>query len=272
MRTLIARAVFSAWPFGFGHVGLMKMLSPPWIPAGDRTRTLRRYGLRIQYDPNTEIGRYLHYRGSFEEEILRAIERQLRPGATFVDVGANIGLHTIVAANLVGKHGRVIAFEPGSPMRSRLLRNLEINELTNVDVRPYALSRAEGVAELYMPNKYNDGQSSLAPSADSRSESVQLRTLDHEMRGVDFSAGCVLKIDVEGSEADVLIGGREFIRNVKPTMFVECIDGYLKKRGSSGAEVFQFLRDAGYELRALHRGKWEPVTQPVDCDLMATPR
>ncbi|MFC4308029.1 FkbM family methyltransferase [Steroidobacter flavus] len=252
----------------------MDTLKPGALPPGDRSTTLRRYGLRIQYDPNSYIGTYLHYRRLFEPSILKAIEANLRPGATFIDIGANIGQHTLVASKLVGPTGRVISFEPGANTRARLLRNIEINGLTNVDVRPYGLSREAGSHTLYNINTNNDGQATLAkPPGDCPSETVELRTLDEQVP--DLGTGCVVKIDVEGAETEVLRGGQRFLRNCSPRMLIECIDGHLRRLGSSSAELFQLLQDHGYKLFALQRvglsKAWRPVSQPVDCDLMAMP-
>ncbi len=276
MRTLLAKAVFESWPFAFGHVSLMNALKPPSLPEGDQTITLRRYGVRIQYDPTSYIGMYLHYGRLFEGQILRSIEAHLHPGGTFVDIGANIGQHTLVAATLVGAHGRVISFEPGAKQRARLMRNIEINGLKNVDVRPYGLSRQAGLHELFNINSLNDGQSTLAKpdkDKDYPSEIVQLRTLDEQAADV---SSCVVKIDVEGAEMEVLQGAEGFIARTRPVMFIECIDEYLRRFGSSSAALFDFLHDRRYQLLSLKRvgfrKLWAPVARPVDCDLMAIPR
>lgn len=87
----ICKAIFRAWPFAFGHVRLITTLNPPHVDEARVTTKLRRYGLAFEYDPNTYIGRYIYYRGIFEEAILRAIECRLSPGMTFIDIGANIG-------------------------------------------------------------------------------------------------------------------------------------------------------------------------------------
>lgn len=269
MYTQVAKALFRLWPFPYGHVRVMDALNPPFLPPGDVTTRLKRYNLPFRYDPNTYIGRFIYYRGMFEEQILLAIEGHLARGGTFVDVGANVGLHTVVASHLVGVSGSVIAFEPGSTMRVRVQENLRLNGLLNVDLRPYALGRTAGHADLYVLDETNDGESTLAkPLGKCRSESVEIRVLDDELANV--RGDCVVKIDVEGAEMDVLRGATRFVREVKPkAIFVECIGAYLQRFGSSRDEVHRWLRDAGYDIRTLVRGSWVKTIEPVDGDLMA---
>lgn len=271
MNITLAKTLFRAWPFPYGHVRVMDAINPPQLPRGDVTTKLKRYDLLFRYDPNSYLGRFVYYRGIFEEKIVRSIEANLEPGMTFIDVGANIGQHTIIAAHLVGIRGTVIAFEPGSSMRARVLMNLNLNELSNVDLRPIALGSAPGAAELYMPDATNDGESTLAkPKGRCQSEVVEIRTLDDEV--TEIKGGCVLKIDVEGSEMEVLRGAEKFVRRVRPkAIFVECIDAYLRKFGATREQVYDWLKSAGYDVRVLVRGSWVHVDQPIDGDIMATP-
>jgi FkbM family methyltransferase len=268
MKQTLARTLLRTWPFQFGHVRLMDAINPPRVPAALVTTPLRRYGMPFRYDPNTYIGRFIYYRGIFEEQIIRTIENHLSEGTTFIDVGANIGLHTVIAAKLVGSSGRVIAFEPARLARSRLLENIEINHLKNVTVHPYAVGAVAGTAQLYSPDASNDGEATLAVRS-GQSESIEIKTLDSLL--ADVSGPCVMKIDVEGGEVNALKGAGEFIRRARPhALFVECIDRFLAQLGSSSAELFQLLWDAGYTTRALVRGSWVQVTTPIDCDLIAT--
>jgi len=252
----------------------MNALNPPALPQTEVTTRLKRYGLRFRYDPNTYTGRFLYYRGIFEEQILLAIERMLGPGMTFVDVGANIGVHTVVTSKLVGQSGSVISFEPGQQARARLKQNIALNQLSNITVHSCALGRESGTATLYTINKRNDGQCTLVSDGTScRTEMVDVMTLDSVIHESDVSRGCVLKIDVEGGEMDVFEGGKNFIREARPkAIFVECIDSYLKRFGSSSAELLEWLWSAGYVTKALIRGSWAEIDSPVDCDMMATPR
>lgn len=275
MKPRLAQALFRSWPLPFAHVRLMKWIDPPRVPASEVTTELKRYGLRLSYDPNSYIGRYIYYRGLFEEQVLRAIERALRPGDTFIDVGANIGQHTVVAAHCVGTGGRVIAFEPQAQVRERLLHNIALNNQQGVvQVHGCALGRERAPGHIYQLNNRNDGQSSLRPVTHSEPcEPVQIESLDGMDLDVDTQRGCVLKIDVEGGEVDVLEGAAGFIRRVCPqALFVECAYRHLLRFGYSGLDLQQWLRDHDYDVVGLVHGRWQPLNRAIDCDLLATPR
>jgi FkbM family methyltransferase len=275
VKSRLAQALFRSWPLPFAHVRLMKWIDPPRVPAAEVTTELRRYGLKLSYDPNSYIGRYIYYRGLFEEQVLRAIERALRPGGSFIDIGANIGQHTVVAAHCVGAGGRVIAFEPQALVRERLIHNVALNNLQSVvQVHGCALGRERAPGNIFMLNDNNDGQSSLRPVTHTEPrEAVQIETLDGMDLGIDARRGCVIKIDVEGGEIDVLDGATDFMRSVRPqALFIECADRHLQRFGYSGLDVQQWLRDHEYDVLGLVHGRWQPLNRAIDCDLLATPR
>lgn len=269
MNGSLARTLFRAWPFSFGHVRIMEALAPPRLAEREVTTNLRRYGLKFRYDPNSYIGQYVYYRGIFEEKILRTIEECLLPGDTFVDVGANIGLHTVVAAKLIGPQGRVIAFEPQSMCRARVLQNISLNDLQNVKLHPYAVGREPGTAKIYNIDGSNDGQATLRPERENcPHEDVSVVPLD-SMAVSD----CVMKIDVEGAEMEVIRGAWKTLQEQRARhVFVEVVDSYLARFGSSRREVLQALQNAGYTLRGLIRGRWVPVSPdtPQDMDVWAS--
>ena len=112
------------------------------------TTRLRGFPVKLTYDPNSEIGRYLFFRGSFEEQILKKIKQTVKSGDIVLDVGANIGVHTLVFSTLVGNSGQVVAIEPQSKVRKRLVVNLENNQIGNVHVLGCAIGAEDNVIEL----------------------------------------------------------------------------------------------------------------------------
>ncbi len=156
--------------------------------------------------------------GSYEPETSQLLSRLLRPGDTFVDVGANNGYFALLAGQFVGAAGRVIAIEPNPRAVERLRRNVELNGLgTTVQVRPIALGGAEGEQRLYI-SRFEDGWASLLPFAGARrSVPVRVSTLDHELASAD---GIVMKLDAEGSEMQILRGMSRYLEHAQDVAMI----------------------------------------------------
>jgi FkbM family methyltransferase len=307
LHRLAAMAIVRAWPFPFAHLRLMDLLGAT-PPSGRMTGRLRGYPLQMTFQPETYIGRSLYFRGMYEEEVVSTIAARLKPGMTFLDIGANIGLHTIVAAHRVGHRGRVIAIEPQSGPRRELLANLALNRLTNVHVCDCAIGAEERMGDLSHLSANNSGLATMAPSATSVAvgvERVQVRPLARVLEDVriarvdgdvpeleeaeretleryrqlsrvaeDVRAFAVdgIKIDVEGGEMEVLAGAEAYLRQHPPSfLLIECIDEHLRRFGSSSRALVTFLQGLGYEVRALVRGRWRLVGpgEGISADLLA---
>lgn len=164
------------------------------------------YGLqmRIRCASNISERRILFQPKAFDPIERAYMDAHLKKGDVFLDVGANVGIYSLLAAKLVGASGRVIAVEPQPNVFERLRTNMSFNPSLSIDAVETALGSSQGEAELFL-NPENDGEASLTPAAGGRqSIKVPQTTLLNllEQRGihrVDF-----LKIDVEGAEELVL--------------------------------------------------------------------
>jgi FkbM family methyltransferase len=255
----------------------MNWLNPAAVNQHSVVTKLRGFPIQIEYDPNSYIGRFIYFRGIYEEQIAGAIASALRPGMTFVDIGANIGQHTCIAASVVGAAGRVIAIEPQLLVRERLERNVARNCLLNVDVISNAIGAEIRSGRLIHRDSRNDGQASLASEEGDISQSfetVEIRPLAAVMADLDVAHADVMKIDVEGAEMNVFQGAESFLcGNLPSTIFVECIDGHLGRFGNSSAQLIGWLHDHGYVVRALLRGgRWRLVERgsAASANLMAS--
>ena len=254
----------------------MAVLDPP-AHHGRSVRSLRGFPLRIEYDPATYVGRFLEYRGMYEEALIRTMARLLRPGMVMLDVGANIGLHTLVAAHRVGPLGHVLALEPQRRVHEQLEANIALNGLRNVTTRRIAASVHEGQLVLHQVNAGNDGQATLALGPGERAadtESVPVRTLDGILaEALPGRAPDLVKMDVEGAELDVLRSAPELFRTRAPgDLFIECIDRHLRRFDASSELLVGWLRGAGYSVRGLSAGRWRGVGSGRDlsADLWAS--
>src|SRR5262249_49857354 len=155
----------------------------------------------------TPLGLQLYRYGHHDPDV-ELIGRLLSPGDVFVDGGANIGLFTLVAAERVGKAGRVLAFEPGSDVRSRLLQDVRLYRFQHGVVMPYALSSRPGQAAFRAFDIAGAGLNRLAPSGDEAGavETVALTTLDAAVTAPDRRRLTLIKLDLEGAEHAALLG------------------------------------------------------------------
>ena len=225
---------------------------------------------RLTVDLNDRVlGRMLYLGGDHEPE-LRALMRQLPlDGGVGVDVGANVGLHTVVMSRLVGPGGRVFAFEP-DPHNFRLLEtNLRLNGARNVTARQCAIGDADGVCRLARnPRNYADCRvTSELPSWSAHE--VLMTTLDAALPDLPPGAIRFLKLDVQGSECRVLRGMRRTLaRHPDLVMVVEVFPGGLGQAGASARELIELLTELGFGGWEFTRDRLQPIADPWTYDLM----
>jgi FkbM family methyltransferase len=206
----------------------------------------------IYADLRTPLGLQL-YRYGHHDPDLALVRRLLSPGDVFVDGGANIGLFTLVAARRVGPQGKVIAYEPGRVIRMRLMENVLLNDMSQVDVMPFALSSAPGEAAFNELDIAGAGLSHLVGGGDGggTSRTVSLATIDATVAGADRQRLVLMKLDLEGAEHAALRGADEVLRTARPDLIIEVERPHLARMGSSPEEVLGLLRAHGYSLYRL---------------------
>lgn len=265
----VARVLVHLWPTDVGLWRIRQCLPATGSLPREMVTKLRGFPLRLRYHPRTYLGWYLFYRGMYEDKIIRTCYRLLRPGMTFVDVGANIGLYSVVASHAVGPSGRVIAVEPQPILAAVAVSNAELNFQYNIDVRTCALGETAGNAILYQTSSTNDGAATLrlrdGEKSFGESIGVEVETLSNLLRDCRVSQVSGMKIDVEGAELSVLKGfTEELMRSPPEFIFVECIGAHLRRFGAIGEDVLRFLRGFGFDLLCLYRGRWRHVGSPAE--------
>lgn len=174
----------------------------------------------------------------------------VRSGDSFIDVGANIGMISLLAARLVGEKGIVYAFEPNPVAFERSQAVFAQNQLQQVKLYPWALGAQQTELTLSVVTAHT-GMGTLAqvPEKDRPLISNQYQVpvyrgddvLPHDLPGVKF-----IKIDVEGFEPYVIQGLDRTIRSQKPVVIMEVVADYLERAGSSVEELFTLMHDYGY--------------------------
>lgn len=143
--------------------------------------------------------------------------RYCKKGSLVVDVGANVGMHSVVMAACVGSEGIVYAFEPSAYLVERLKRNIQLNGIDNIQLHPFALADKKGeIGFVDLSAQPNIGKSHIDEASTIK---VKMDTLDHcvkDRRHLSF-----IKIDVEGAELDVLHGAQRVLSEHRPAVLME---------------------------------------------------
>lgn len=177
---------------------------------------------------------------SWEQPVLEAFRRCVRPGDNVLDVGSWLGPYAILASQLVLPGGHVYAIEPDPVCRDLLEKSIAANGLTNVSIVNVAVTRENRTVSV-VP-RYHFGDSNTAVSH-------EIISGQRQVRGTSLQALCsslsvhpdIVKVDVEGTEAEVLAGAGEVLRSAR-VVFVEAHHRYLESRGIRTAE---FVKTAG---------------------------
>lgn len=196
------------------------------------------------------IGRPYFVNGRYEADLQHLMRHMNLGGGVCVDVGANIGLHTIEMSRLVGDAGSVIAFEPEAHNFGILQRNLLANGCRNVRPLQYAVSDAPGTASLAL-NDANFGDHRVVGRAqhgtNGRSQPVEVTTLDVALGHLPANAIRFIKIDVQGHEMRVLRGMAETVnRNPDVILMIEVSPDILPHFDSSASGLMTALYEAGF--------------------------
>jgi FkbM family methyltransferase len=235
-------------------------------------------GFTVDGHTSDLIQRYLYVFGVWEPDITHWLTEHLRPGDVVVDIGANIGYFSLLAATCVGPTGKVLAFEPVPSIADLLTANVQRNDLA-VDVHRVVVGDAVGSTEIFRSAGTNIGRSGTSGGAGTVSEgSVPVvraaDAIDKELwERIRF-----IKIDVEGDERRVLRGLEPLLAALSPdaAVFVEVTPSDLEARGESADELMATMRGLGFEALAVPNSykaeQYARYTRQHPTPLRETPR
>jgi FkbM family methyltransferase len=212
-------------------------------------------GLNYRLDLSEGIDLAIYLQGKFEPTTAAALSRLVKPGTTVLDIGANIGAHTLRLARLVGEAGRVLAFEPTNYAFQKLLVNLSLNQdlrsrvtaimaflgSTSSTTAPdliyssWPLTRAENLHDKHL-------------GAAMTTEGTPTRRLDDVMAEQNVLKVDFVKLDVDGFECEVLAGATEMMTKDKPVFVMELAPYVLQERGASLDQLLSHFLPLGYRF------------------------
>ncbi|MCB1103223.1 MAG: FkbM family methyltransferase [Cephaloticoccus sp.] len=239
--------------------------------AGRGTTTqVRRRGVTWALDLREGIDFSLWLLGAFEPETISCYQRLIHPGDVVLDIGANIGAHTLHLARATGPQGRVIAFEPTDFAFAKLQRNVGLNPELAARIHCLQLMlvarEADGspTEDLYSSwpldtadaNRHHLHQGRLMTTAGARARALDLVVAELGLERID----CI-KLDIDGAECAMLRGAADSLRRWHPAIVMELAPYVLEEKGSSLAELVGILRYYGYRLYDATSG--EPLPEEV---------
>lgn len=206
-----------------------------------------RWGFRMDLDLSDFICQVVWATGEFEQHTSHLMRALLTPGATMIDVGANVGYFSLLAAQAVGPSGKVHAYEPVPRTRADLERNVELNQFRQIVVHEEALWDRDGEAIIFLGPENQKGISAMRPFEEQAGQ-LTIRTARFDQFLPSLGPVQLIKIDVEGAEFRVLQGMQGCLERDRPDLIVELCDEYLQALGASASAVCEYLNGLGYRM------------------------
>jgi len=201
-------------------------------------------GYKLYYD----LGNTSEYNANYESNTVRMLRENIKKGSIVVDGGANIGFFTLLLSRLVGKDGKVYAFEPDYNNFKILKKNIKINKITNVIVEKKAISDKTGVDELYICPYDISSHVLYDEGKDYSHNEVKTITLDDYFKNIDVD---FIKLDIDGSEARAINGAKNVLKKCK-LMIVEYVKGRVIAQGYTKDSFYKLIKSNGFNIRPIN--------------------
>jgi FkbM family methyltransferase len=228
-----------------------------------------RGGAQWELDLREGIDFSIWLRGYFEPSTVATYRRLLRPGVTVLDVGANIGAHTMHLAIAAGPAGRVIAFEPAADTFDRLVKNIALNPhlggRISVQRTMLLASRETPLPQEVVSSWPLLPRSQLDPIAPGRAQTTRgaaAARLDDALRSLGAITVDFMKLDVDGYELDVLQGAPRLLNESPPLILIELAPSHLDFIGRQVEDVLDLLATHRYRVETLRSGR-EVTSQTI---------
>jgi FkbM family methyltransferase len=216
----------------------------------------RRGGLIWKLDLSEGIDLAIFLFGAFERATVAACQRYVRPGDVALDIGANIGSHTLHLAQFVAPSGRVVAFEPTTFAYRKLLANIAMNPDLAPRITAEQIMLVETGAKRLQPQLYSSWPLSSESDLHAKHRGRLMSTtgaralsLDEYLGSARVSSVALIKLDVDGHECAVLRGATDTIRRFRPLIVMEVAPYVLHEVGHQLGDLVEIIRSLGYTLQ-----------------------
>ncbi|MBV9264854.1 MAG: FkbM family methyltransferase [Acidobacteriaceae bacterium] len=256
-----------------------RCVSPFYAWRDHRFEAKTDFGATMAGNTGDLIQKYVYYFGSWEPNISRWIASRLNPGDTFVDVGANVGYFSLLAASRTTASGRVIAIEACPEIFAQLQDNCRRNSYTNIRAINVAASDQPGTLRLYRGGNENGGSTTTIATAEGGQSYSDITALP--LSGILSPEECsrmrLIKIDVEGAEYNVLKGAAPIFEHAPQNLeiLVELHPTLLAAQNKTIKDVFQLMSSHGFHVYCFpdfcSTGSYFNGTRPVQLQRMRRP-
>ncbi|MFE0679593.1 FkbM family methyltransferase [Streptomyces sp. NPDC058961] len=253
-------------PGALGKAALAARYLNPRLGDQPRRRVTRdRYGARFAVDTQDLIQRYLYLFGVWEPHMTHWLRQRLRPGDAFVDVGANLGVFSVLGSRLVGSAGKVVAIEASPAFHRGLLRNVALNHCDNVRAVNTAVSDGHRTLTFVLAGSRNMGANSIVPYDGPVESSFEMGAvpLSELLEPAEVARARVIKIDVEGAEGSVVRGLAPLLDDLRHDVeiAVEVTPDRMAQLGDSAVELLAVMREHGFHTYRLPT-EYSPASYP----------
>lgn len=221
-----------------------------------------RGGLRWQLDLREGIDFSIFLLGGFEPATLRLYEELVRPGDVVLDIGANVGAHTLPLAMIVGEGGKVHAFEPTSFAFGKLKSNISLNPVLALRIHAHqCMLMADGELPI-VPAVFSSwpltGEQGLHEQHRGKlmsTEGATRKSLDQVLSELGVDRVDFIKLDVDGHEFDVVSGGRRSLERLRPKILMELAPYLFEESSGEFERLIDCLHQLGYTLTEVNSGR-----------------
>ncbi|RUL99683.1 FkbM family methyltransferase [Rhizobium chutanense] len=252
-KILIARYLSRAVLFVRGCVGL---------PA---TIVAQRRGINWSLDLRDGVDFAIYLLGGFEVRTLDRYKELVGDGDIVLDIGANVGSHTLPLAQLVGGTGKVISFEPTAHAFAKQKTNISLNAALAPRIDAHQMMLMASASEAMPEAVYSSWPLEVAEDLHSEhhgrlmsTEGARLGTLDETLRDLGVGKVNFIKLDVDGNELEVLLGATATLEQSKPRIMLELAPYVYAENPGNFDRLLKLLWDGGYEIADVASGRKLP--------------